>query len=336
MQDVARGLKEFFKSPEWTQILECGKESEQLQIRLLGKLHKICIGLQRLFVSWADTPLQPIADAMTQIGKMCRCFLHLHAWQGGDNELESTTSADVFEIVQYKGKDSFERHFKTVLSEDRSWWQAQVSEVARTAGSRALLEAPLAELTEILATANKAEAVAIGGTDMSRICELLEVVQKGLRSKELEQVTSDCKNVVMKVAKDMMSKGLPEGDAQAAGRKINAVVSLLNRFGHVAEVPTLLDDFNHWLQANRGLRASAEFCDMMKNAMSGQIDFPAVKKMIPGNIEIPSTDEAMFSAAAANFLHKAFAQIIGEAGVRLSCDSNGFPSLLVCQLSVYL
>ena len=56
------------------------------------------------------------------------------------------------------------------------------------------------------------------------------------------------------------------GKMESLNLKIDAILSLLERFGHEAEVPTLLDDFKKWLALHQGRRDFKHLLSMHTDA----------------------------------------------------------------------
>ena len=309
-------MKDFFRGTTWNEILLLGDEMEELVLKVFSQVLERCADvLTHVEQNWQDTPMQPIADALKQVASVCKCFLHLLTWQA-PKHLE-TTSADVFHIFQFKGKDPFERHYKSILSDASDtaatkFWSKQVSDVARTAGSRPLIQGMVTELQELLA-AGLENPESIGGTKLSRTAELYVSVQAGLRERELKEISSTCCKVVMNVAKRMMSSKLE--DIDQASNAMNATVNLLGKFGNVEQAPTVLDDFKRWVEENETRRQTIDLVDILKGAMRGSIDFQAVKKLIPSKVEVTLDDQRKtFFPAACNFIEKAFMQISDQVG----------------------
>ena len=302
-----------------------GDETEDLVLRVFSKVLEHCTDiLTNVEQSWQDTPMQPVVDAVKQVASLCKCFLHLLSWRA-PKQLE-TTSADVFYIFQYKGKDPFERHYRSILNDASDnaaskFWNKQVSDVARTAGSRPLIQSMLTELQDLLATGVETPE-SIGGTKLSRVAELYDSVQAGLRERELKEISSTCCEVVMNVAKRIMSSKLE--DIDQASNAINATLNLLSKFGNVEQAPTVLDDFKRWVQENEAKRQTIDLVATLKGAMRGQIDFSAIKKLIPAKLDVTLDDQHnSFFPGACNFIEKAFLQIsdqVGWAACLQSCN----------------
>ena len=93
---------------------------------------------------------------------------------------------------------------------------------------------------------------------------LSHILSKAIRQSEAESVSKRCKDLVLGIGKSVLEDSKPfdiePGKMESLNLKIDAILSLLERFGHEAEVPTLLDDFKKWLACAKGGETLSACC----------------------------------------------------------------------------
>eukprot|EP00439_Symbiodinium_sp_Y106_P020742 s5553_g2.t1 len=323
-KDFASKLRGLFTHPCWSELLNLQEKASDVHIYVCKHLYKHIDAMSSLFASWIDTPLVPIAEAFEQILSMAKAILHLHAWdpasEADTDSLKPTEASDVFDFL--KCDKQFERSLSKTLQD--GWWKTEIADIAKTAGSRPLVQAQWRELNDLLQEMAPEQATA---QHLSRITELFETVGKGMRGREMHRVSCMCKDLVVAVARNLMQSEPAAVDMSQLSKQADVVTSLLRRFGQEPEIPTLLDDFAAWLQGSTSQRQLAMLISAMEECARGSIDFKKIKQLVPGvgkdqSYTVAEDQAAKFNQAACNFIFKGLLTVNSPAADEAACTQR--------------
>ncbi|CAE7297385.1 unnamed protein product [Symbiodinium sp. CCMP2592] len=323
-QDFANKLRGLFTHSSWSELLNLQEKATDVHIYVCKHLYKHIDAMSSLFTSWIDTPLVPIAEAFEQVLAMAKAILHMHAWdpasEADTDSLKPTVPSDVFDFLRCDKQ--FERSLSKTLQDGS--WKAAIADIAKTAGSRPLVQAQWRELNDLLEEMTPEGATA---QHLSRIAELFETVSKGMREREMHHVSSKCKDLVVGVARHLMQSQPVAVDMSQLSKQADVVTSLLRRFGQEPEIPTLLDDFAAWLQGSASQRQLSTLISAMEECARGSIDFKNIKQLVPGvgkdqSYTVPADQAAKFRQAACNFIFKSLLTVNSPAADDAACTQR--------------
>ncbi|OLP75874.1 hypothetical protein AK812_SmicGene44266 [Symbiodinium microadriaticum] len=325
-QDFGSKLRALFTHPAWIELLNLQEKAADVHILVCKHLYRHIEAMSSLFTSWIDTPLVPVAEAFEQILAMAKAILHLHAWNpesdAGFDALKPTVPGDVFDFMRCDKQ--FERSLSKILQD--GWWKAQVAEIAKTAGSRPLVQVQWRELNTLLQDISPEQATA---QHLSRIAELFETVGKGMREKEMGSVGGKCKDLVVGVVQKLLKSEATALDMTQLSKQADVVMSLLRRFGHEPQIPTLVDDFASWLEGTTNQRQLATLIAHMEKCARGSIDFKAIKQLVPGvgkdkeqSYAVAADEATKLCEAACNFMVKGLLTVNTSAADDAACTQR--------------
>ena len=136
---------------------------------------------QRLYGSiW----LEPLANAIERIAKMCRCILHFFCVAPPGNNPVPTTDAECFYFSNYAGNHVWERSVKRVLREPGSWWQAELEDMIKKGAGSRLDGDKLKDLTALLNTDS------MSMSDFKDGMQIFKLIRGTTRSQKMNEVSS--------------------------------------------------------------------------------------------------------------------------------------------------
>ncbi|CAE7038714.1 unnamed protein product [Symbiodinium sp. CCMP2592] len=306
--EMANAFLHLFLNESFLNILNGGQEHANFLAVLACQFLKCYHKQQEFFEGLASmTELIPIKQAFEDLARFWQAVLYLldEVCELEDGRELTGSAPDVFFLSDYSGPGFFHRSIKAIFTQAGSFWLAQVRDVVKTAGSKALLSPKLQKLKELLA-GSSTEASEVSAARLVDVNTLLGEVKGGVRALEWSSLLGKVAELAVATARSMMQS--PAGQTAGenyASTSVEAVSSLLVAASSVAGVPTVYEDFKAWVGSTKGARQVADLVQVMKSASRISIDYEAVRKLLPEtSLQIQGTGAGEVMTAASHFVHK--------------------------------
>ena len=301
---------EIFLCEPWLHLLEAAEDSKTFIMNIAAGF----LDLQESQKAFSDflsqSPLSSITAVFEQVSRFCKACLVAF----GENPTKgkiSCSAQDLFWFSEYSGPNLYERSMRNILQKSE-WWGRQLTEVARTASSKPLLEPAVLQLQDLV----DKDACPACTNDLKNMAELFTQVTPSLREAEVAKLSASIV-VHTKHAAAALREVADLSTVEKA--RVEVILKLLTMFGHVPGVASVQEEFVKWATASQTTLQRNEFLEALRAATPTGCEFVPVKTALenqPGPMLAPMRRSPQLLGAAIHFLHKGCQSIIHKAGLR--------------------
>ncbi|CAE7024040.1 unnamed protein product [Symbiodinium sp. CCMP2456] len=315
---IEKAMLEIFLSESWLRLLEAAQENKAFIVSIAAGFLDLQEQQKALSDFLAQTPLSNIPAVCEQISRFCKaCLLAF-----GENPTEGKISCsvkDLFWFSEYTGPNLYERSMRNIMSKNE-WWAKQLTDVARTASSKPLLEPARLQLEDLL----EKDANPASTKDLQAMAELFTQVTPALRDAEVEKLSA---SIVERTKAAAVALREVTDLSSIEKIRVDVILKLLTLFGHVPGVASVQEEFVKWATASQTTLQRNGFLAALWAATATETDFVPVKTALenqPGPMLAPIRKSPDLLGATIHFLRRGCQSIIHKAllGTQTSTESK--------------
>ena len=251
-------------------------------------------------------------ESYENMAQLCRCWLEATGHVSPGLMDDPGAGKATFFFSQYTGNNHFAKKIKSILLTEKCFWQRQVQELARTAGSRLVL-APKHNEAKTLAQKAKESPASMSSEELWKLTKLVPELQRGMRAKDFEETQTSILSAAMAMAREMMDTAAA---SSLSTDSVDAVFNMLLMFTDQPGVETLREEFRAWVQKTHALRNVQVFIQELQSVQVGQVDFGKIRSLIQQELpQVHGSAVEELMLAASHFLHVGLQQLVDKAGL---------------------
>ncbi|CAE7809453.1 unnamed protein product [Symbiodinium microadriaticum] len=288
--------------------------------------------------AWKDRDsedlLQPGFDTLLQclerVEKVMRFVSHVWSFKGP----WETSSKDVVDLLNSKG-DNLERSLANIASKEPAW-KAAIDDVVRTATTSRTLE-PLKQ--RVKATLEESK---LTYGSMNTVLDEFEKLQAGVRSADLEEITSLLSKKILKISQGILSKE-PEQllSLSLKEEELRTLIRGLEIFRLLPGMQDQCEELKRWATEHGQLLMKNDFLAFAelssKNGIADMAAFESIMKRCGSDMTLPKTVETgvRVTGLAVSALVGLVAEVKANKGALQQLHITGRVGLIKKVLALY-